>query len=113
MKDKLKELEKEFDYKYDINLLVENAYAMINEMRESENCAIYDECNSNEIFDIKHAIVKYVGKEIVLNREGRYPVFILCFRFEGNMADYIYEIEYSSSGNISDDYFYKVIKRSS
>ena len=98
-------LEREFDNIFDLKKMITVAIDSIEKIKLDENSAIYDDCDINEIKDIKDSKIIYIGKEILINREGGFPKFLLQFMLEGKKNNYMYEIEYSLDGEVSDDYF--------
>jgi len=101
----LYDIEKQFDNMYNINELISNAFNIIESLKNDIDCAIYDDCNNEEIIDIRNSKVMYIGKEISINCVDMFPKFILKFMFEGINKKYLYDIEYNLSGELSDDYF--------
>ena len=108
MNSKLHNIEEYFNEIFEMNKLVEDAVLMIHKIRLDDNSSLYEDTDLEEKYMIKQAEISYDGVEILLNREGMFPSFILKFILKGVKCHYLYEIEYNSQGEVLDDYFEKI-----
>lgn len=77
---------------------------------ESDTNFLSEEFRDNKpIYKLLRVI--YVKTQLFINEDGRKPHFRLQFylydKYDSEIPKYIYEIEYDSAGNFSDEYFLK------
>jgi hypothetical protein len=104
----LKKVEELFNQLFNFNNLVKDATQYI------ENILLHSDTNflSEEVTDescsLNQLRVEYNKTQLLINEIGRMPYFRLEFYlYEHTLVTpkYVYEIEYDSSGEFSDEYF--------
>lgn len=104
----LRRVEELFNQLFDFNNLVNDATRYVEDILIHSDTNFLSEEGTNETSSFNMLRIEYKKTQLLINETGRMPYFRLVFNlYEYNMKTpkYVYEIEYDSSGEFSDEYF--------